>query len=209
MRLNRERFPLVIEGIPFIIIPAALTALAGLWGKIYLILPFLALTVFMCSFFRNPRRRIPDGEGLILSPADGRIVAVNKEARGNKVSIFMSVFNCHVNRAPAAGRIMEISYQPGKFLPASKGEASHQNERNAIRLQGAKGLSMRFVQVAGILARRIVCYVRTGDAVRRGEIFGTILFGSRVDVYLPRHVAVKVRKGERVKGGKSVLGVIK
>jgi phosphatidylserine decarboxylase len=209
MRLNRERFPLVIEGIPFIIIPVALTALAGLWGKIYLILPFLALTVFMCSFFRNPRRRIPDGEGLILSPADGRIVAVNKEARGNKVSIFMSVFNCHVNRAPAAGRIMAISYQPGKFLPASKGEASHQNERNTIRLQGAKGLSMRFVQVAGILARRIVCYVRTGDAVRRGEIFGTILFGSRVDVYLPRHVAVKVRKGERVKGGKSVLGVIK
>src|SRR4030042_5882470 len=111
MRLNRERFPLVIEGIPFILIPVALPARACLWGKIYLILPFLALTVFMCSFFRNPRRRIPDGEGLILSPADGRIVAVNKEARGNKVSIFMSVFNCHVNRAPAAGRIMAISHQ--------------------------------------------------------------------------------------------------
>ena len=209
MRLNRERFPLVIEGIPFITIPAALTALAGLWGKIYLMLPFLALTIFMCSFFRNPRRRIPRGEGLILSPADGRIVAVNKEARGTKVSIFMSVFNCHVNRAPVAGRIMEISYQPGKFLPASKGEASHKNEQNALHLQGAKGLTMRFVQVAGILARRIVCYVRTGDAVRRGEIFGTILFGSRVDVYLPRNVAVRVQKGERVKGGKSVLGVIK
>jgi phosphatidylserine decarboxylase len=209
MRLNRERFPLVIEGIPFIIIPAVITALAGVWGKIYLILPFLALTIFMCSFFRNPRRRIPRGEGLILSPADGRIVVVDKEARGTKVSIFMSVFNCHVNRAPAAGRIMVISYQPGKFLPASKGEASHQNERNTIRLQGVKGLSMRFVQVAGILARRIVCYVRTGDAVRRGEIFGAILFGSRVDIYLPRRVAVRVRKGDRVKGGKSVLGVIK
>jgi phosphatidylserine decarboxylase len=209
MRLNRERFPLVIEGIPFIIIPAVITALAGVWGKIYLILPFLALTIFMCSFFRNPRRRIPRGEELILSPADGRIVVVDKEARGTKVSIFMSVFNCHVNRAPAAGRIMVISYQPGKFLPASKGEASHQNERNTIRLQGVKGLSMRFVQVAGILARRIVCYVRTGDAVRRGEIFGAILFGSRVDIYLPRRVAVRVRKGDRVKGGKSVLGVIK
>jgi phosphatidylserine decarboxylase len=209
MRLNRERFPLVVEGIPFIIIPAVITAIAGLWGKIYLMLPFLALTIFMCSFFRNPRRRIPRGEGLILSPADGRIVVVDKEAEGTKVSIFMSVFNCHVNRVPAAGKIMEISYQPGKFLPASKGEASRQNERNAIRLQGAKGLSMRFVQVAGILARRIVCYVHSGDQVQRGEIFGTILFGSRVDVYLPRPVAVRVRKGERVKGGKSVLGVIK
>jgi phosphatidylserine decarboxylase len=208
MRLNREKFPLVVEGIPFIIIPAVLTALAGLWGMLYLFLPFLVLTIFMCSFFRNPRRRIPDGEGLILSPADGRIVLVKKDARGTTVSIFMSVFNCHVNRAPAAGKITEISYQPGRFMPASKGEASRQNEQNALRLQGAKGLAMRFVQVAGILARRIVCYVRTGDQVRQGEIFGTILFGSRVDVYLPRRVVVRVKVGERVKGGKSVLGVI-
>jgi len=208
MRLNRERFPLVVEGIPFIIIPAVLTALAGLWGKTYLFLPFLALTIFMCAFFRNPRRQIPEGEGLILSPADGRIVVVKKETQGTKVSIFMSVFNCHVNRAPAAGRITEVRYQPGRFMPASKGEASQQNEQNALQLQGAKGLTMRFVQVAGILARRIVCYVRRGDQVRRGEVFGTILFGSRVDVYLPRRVAVKVKVGERVKGGKSVLGVI-
>jgi phosphatidylserine decarboxylase len=208
MRLNREKFPLVVEGIPFIIVPAVLTALAGLWGMLYLFLPFLVLTIFMCSFFRNPRRRIPDGEGLILSPADGRIVLVKKDARGTTVSIFMSVFNCHVNRAPAAGKITEISYQPGRFMPASKGEASRQNEQNALRLQGTKGLAMRFVQVAGILARRIVCYVRTGDQVRQGEIFGTILFGSRVDVYLPRRVVVRVKVGERVKGGKSVLGVI-
>jgi phosphatidylserine decarboxylase len=208
MRLNRERFPLVIEGIPFILVPAVITALAGLWGKLYLVLPFLALTLFMCSFFRNPRRQIPRGEGLILSPADGRIVVVKKEATGTTVSIFMSVFNCHVNRAPVAGRITEVRYQPGRFLPASKGEASHQNEQNAIRLQGAKGLAMRFVQVAGILARRIVCYVHRGDQVQQGEIFGTILFGSRVDIYLPRHVAVRVRQGERVKGGKSVVGVI-
>ena len=209
MRLNRERFPLVVEGIPFILVPAVITVIAGAWWNGYLFFPFLALTVFMCSFFRNPRRRSPRGEGLILSPADGRIVAVNKEARGTKVSIFMSVFNCHVNRAPATGKITEIRYQPGKFMPASKGEASLQNEQNALRLQGAKGLAMRFVQVAGILARRIVCYVESGDRVQRGEIFGTILFGSRVDVYLPRHVVVRVRKGERVKGGKSVLGVIK
>ncbi len=209
MRLNRERFPLVIEGIPFILIPAALTALAALWGKVYLFLPFLALTIFMCSFFRNPRRQIPAGEDLILSPADGRIVVLDKGAEGTKVSIFMSVFNCHVNRAPAAGRITDVSYQPGRFLPASKGEASLQNEQNALQLQGAKGLAVRFVQVAGILARRIVCYVKSGDRVQQGEIFGTILFGSRVDVYLPRRVAVRVQIGGRVKGGKSILGVIK
>jgi phosphatidylserine decarboxylase len=208
MRLNRERFPLVVEGIPFIIVPAVLTALAGFWGKIYLVIPFLALTIFMCSFFRNPRRRIPEGEGLILSPADGRIVAVSKEAKGIKISIFMSVFNCHVNRAPAAGTITEVSYKPGRFMPASKGEASSQNEQNALRLQGDRGLAMRFVQVAGILARRIVCYVNRGDQVRRGEIFGTILFGSRVDIYLPRNVAVQVRLGDRVKGGKSIVGVM-
>jgi phosphatidylserine decarboxylase len=208
MRLNRETFPLVVEGIPFIILPAVITAIGGLWGKLYLFLPFLVLTIFMCSFFRNPRRRIPRGEGLILSPADGRIVVVKKEAGATTVSIFMSVFNCHVNRAPAAGTIEEVRYQRGQFLPANKGEASRKNEQNALLLKSSEGLMVRFVQVAGILARRIVCYVRTGDTVRRGEIFGTILFGSRVDVYLPRGVAVRVKKGERVKGGKSVLGVI-
>jgi phosphatidylserine decarboxylase len=208
MRLNRERFPLVIEGIPFIIVPAVLTALAGLWGKIYLVIPFLVLTIFMCSFFRNPRRRIPDGEGLILSPADGRIVRVKKDAQVTKVSIFMSVFNCHVNRAPSAGTITEIRYKRGQFLPASKGEASRQNEQNAIKLWSAEGLMVRFVQVAGILARRIVCYVHKGDQVARGEIVGTILFGSRVDIYLPRDVAVQIQKGERVKGGKSIVGVM-
>ena len=208
MRLNRETFPLVVEGMPFIIPAAVITVIAALWGTAYLFFPFLVLTIFLCSFFRNPRRRIPRGEGLILSPADGRIVVVDKEAKGTKVSIFMSVFNCHVNRAPAAGTITGIRYKRGKFLPASKGEASRQNERNALQLESAEGLTMRFVQVAGILARRIVCYVRRGDQVRRGQIFGTILFGSRVDLYLPPGVTVRVRKGERVKGGKSIVGVI-
>jgi phosphatidylserine decarboxylase len=208
MRLNRERFPLVVEGIPFVILSAVITVIAGAWWNGYIFFPLLALTIFMCSFFRNPRRQIPRGKDLILSPADGRIVGIKKEAAATKVSIFMSVFNCHVNRAPAGGKITEICYKPGQFLPASTGEASHQNEQNALYLQGAEGLTMRFVQVAGILARRIVCYVRKGDTVRRGEIFGSILFGSRVDIYLPHKVAVRVREGERVKGGESVLGVI-
>jgi phosphatidylserine decarboxylase len=208
MRLNRERFPLVVEGMPFIIPPAVITVIGGVWGKSYLLFPFLALTICMCSFFRNPRRRIPDGTALILSPADGRIVVVKKEAGGTTVSIFMSVFNCHVNRAPAAGTIESVRYRRGTFLPANKGEASRQNEQNALQLQTPEGLKVRFVQVAGIIARRIVCYMRKGDQVQRGEIVGAILFGSRVDVYLPLRVAVRVHEGERVKGGKSVLGMI-
>jgi phosphatidylserine decarboxylase len=209
MRLNREMIPFVVEGLPFFLPAAVITVLFAVWWNAYLFFPFLAVTVFLCSFFRNPRRRIPQGKGLILSPADGRIVTVKKGPQGKQVSIFMSVFNCHVNRAPLAGTIKEIRYQPGRFLPADRGEASRVNEHNAFRLQSLEGITVRFVQVAGILARRIVCYVHAGDRVRRGEIVGTILFGSRVDCYLPRGVKVQARVGERVKGGKSVLGVIR
>jgi phosphatidylserine decarboxylase len=208
MRQHRKIFPLVVEGIPYIIPPAVITMVGGVWGKIYLFLPFLVLTVFACSFFRNPPRRIPRGDGLILSPADGRIIGVKKGKQDTTVSIFMSIFNVHVNRAPAAGTIKSIQYQRGRFLPAYSGEASRQNEQNALQLESAEGLRLVFVQVAGIIARRIVCYVRRGDKVQRGEIVGAILFGSRLDVYLPPGVELKVRKGERVKGGESVLGVI-
>jgi phosphatidylserine decarboxylase len=199
---------LVLEGIPYLIPPAVITVVGGAWGKIYLFLPFLVLTIFGCSFFRNLPRRIPVGDGLILSPADGRIIGVKKGRQNTTVSIFMSVFNCHVNRAPASGTIESIQYQRGRFLPANKEGASRHNEQNALQLQSAGGLQLVFVQVAGIIARRIVCYVRRGDTVQQGEIVGAILFGSRLDVYLPHGVEVKVREGERVKGGKSVLGVI-
>lgn len=199
---------MVLEGIPYLIPPAVITVVGGAWGKIYIFLPFLVLTIFGCSFFRNPPRRIPVGDGLILSPADGRIIGVKKGRKNTKVSIFMSVFNCHVNRAPTAGTIESIQYQRGRFMPANSGEASRHNEQNTLQLHSADDLELAFVQVAGIIARRIVCYVDKGDQVQRGEIFGAILFGSRVDVYLPHEVKVKVRTGERVKGGESVLGVI-
>jgi phosphatidylserine decarboxylase len=208
MRQNRKTFPLVVEGIPYLVLPALITVVVGVWGKIYLFLPFLVLTIFAFSFFRNPPRRIPLGDGLILSPADGRIIEVKKGKQNTTVSIFMSVFNVHVNRAPAAGTIKSIQYQRGRFLPANSGEASRHNEQNSLQLQNAAGVKLVFVQVAGIIARRIVCYVSKGDQVQRGEIFGAILFGSRVDVYLPHKVKVKVREGDRVKGGESVLGVI-
>lgn len=208
MRRHRKAFPLVVEGLPYLIPPAVITVVGGVWGKIYLFLPFLVLTIFGCSFFRNPPRRIPAADGLILSPADGRIIGVKTGKQNTTVSIFMSVFNCHVNRAPSSGTIESIQYQRGRFLPANSGEASRQNEQNTLQLRSAEGLRLVFVQVAGIIARRIVCYVRRGDQVQRGEIVGAILFGSRVDVHLPHGVRVKVREGERVTGGESVLGVI-
>jgi phosphatidylserine decarboxylase len=206
--LHRKAFPLVVEGIPLLIPPAVITVIGGIWWKMYLFVPFLVLTLFGCSFFRNPPRRIPDDDGLILSPADGRIVGVERGTQETKVSIFMSIFNCHVNRAPTAGTIEAIRYRPGRFLPANKEEASRQNEQNALELLSTEGLRLTFVQVAGIIARRIVCYVRRGDGVQRGEIIGSILFGSRLDIYLPPQVAVKVREGQRVKGGESIVGVI-
>lgn len=216
MHRKGRNFPVVLEGIPYIIPPAVVTVMVGIWGNIYIFLPLLVLTLFGISFFRNPRRRIPDGEGLILSPADGRIVGVEEGVeipsfggKATRVSIFMSVFNVHVSRMPAEGMVEEIRYQRGRFLPANRGEASRQNEQNVLLLRMAGGLKLVFVQVAGILARRIVCFVRGGDQVQRGEIFGAILFGSRVDIYLPPRVEVTVRMGERVRGGKSVLGVIK
>jgi phosphatidylserine decarboxylase len=208
MHRNRKTFPMVVEGIPYLVLPAVITVVGGVWGKMYLFLPFFVLTICACSFFRNPPRRIPLGDGLILSPADGRIIKVTKGRQNTTVSIFMSVFNVHVNRAPAAGTIKSIQYQRGRFLPANSGEASRHNEQNALQLESAAGVKLVFVQVAGIIARRIVCYVSKGDQVQRGEIFGAILFGSRVDVHLPKGVKVKVREGERVKGGESVLGVI-
>ncbi len=216
MRLRRRDLPIVPEGIPYILLPAVIGLILGLWWSIYLFLPFLLLTLFGLSFFRNPPRHIPDGEGLVISPADGRIVGVEKGAeipilggQATRVSIFMSLFNVHVNRVPLGGTVEEVRYQRGRFLPAKRGEASQQNEQNALLLRSTEGLKLVFVQVAGIVARRIVCYVRKGDQVQRGEVFGAVLFGSRLDIYLPTGVEVTVREGERVKGGMNILGVIK
>jgi len=216
MRRKGKDFPIVLDGVPYILPPAVITVIVGLMGKLSLFSPFLALTLFILAFFRNPPREIPDNEGVILSPADGRVVGVEEvatthfvEGKATKISIFMSIFNVHVNRMPIGGTVGEISYRKGRFLPANRGEASRKNEQNILVLEGAKGLKLVFAQVAGIVARRIVCYVRRGDHVQKGEVFGAILFGSRLDVYLPPGVEVVVRKGKRVRAGQSALGVIK
>jgi len=176
-------------------------------------LPGILATLFIAYFFRNPKRKIPPLKNIILSPADGKIVHLGEceedrflKQRALKVSIFMSPFNVHLNRAPVSGKVLETKYHPGKFLVASREKASLLNEQNAFVLETEEKLKILLVQIAGWVARRIVCYAKAGDHLNKGEIFGMIRFGSRVDLYLPMEVKPIVRIGQRVKGGESIIG---
>jgi phosphatidylserine decarboxylase len=201
------------EGYPFIGATVAATALLALAGWLVGAAVALVLTAFMLNFFRDPERRPPPGEGLIVSPADGRVIAVEagvQEAQlgvpRSRVSIFMSPLDVHVNRAPVTGTVVDVRYRPGKFRAAFSPKASADNERNAIFIDDTRGERFLMVQIAGALARRIVCYVRARAQVERGARCGMILFGSRVDLYVPPAVEVCVRVGERVHAGESVIG---
>jgi phosphatidylserine decarboxylase len=193
---------------------AAIAALAAWlvgWKAIGVI--FALLTLALAGFFRDPDRRIPSEEGLIVAPADGRVVSIARVEGGGlfpeaktRVSIFLSPLDVHVNRAPVAGRIDEVRYQKGKFLAAYKEEASQRNEQNALKVVDSRNRVLGVVQIAGVLARRIVCRAKRGDTVARGERFGLIMFGSRTDTYLPEGCRVEVIEGQRVKGGETILG---
>jgi phosphatidylserine decarboxylase len=175
-----------------------------------------ALTLFTVYFFRDPERGGAHPENSVLSPADGTILFVQTLLGSDnllgepatKISIFMSVFNVHVNRVPANGKISNIRYHPGRFFSANLDKASAQNEHNRITLQLEGSSRIVFVQIAGLIARRIACWVREGEEVRAGQRFGLIRFGSRLDVYLPGHARVVAGKGEKVKAGKSILGYL-
>jgi len=202
------------EGIPFLILPLLLAVLA--FGMGWSTLAFLAAlaALFIAFFFRNPRRNIPAQQNAILSPADGKIIYVGEwteerflKQRALKVSIFMSIFDVHLNRAPVAGRVLERNHHPGRFLVASREKSSLLNEQNALILETEDRFKILLVQIAGFIARRIVCYADTGDTVKQGEIFGLIRFGSRVDLYLPPEVKPLVSIGQHVKGGESIIGV--
>ena len=202
------------EGIPFLILPLLLAVLA--FGMGWSTLAFLAIlaALFIAFFFRNPRRNIPAQQNAILSPADGKIIYVGEwteerflKQRALKVSIFMSIFDVHLNRAPVAGRVLERNHHPGRFLVASREKSSLLNEQNALILETEDRFKILLVQIAGFIARRIVCYADTGDTVKQGEIFGLIRFGSRVDLYLPPEVKPLVSIGQHVKGGESIIGV--
>jgi phosphatidylserine decarboxylase len=199
------------EGWPFVAIGvAAALALAWLAGWAWS-LPLWLAVAFVVQFFRDPPREVPDDPRAVVSPADGRIVEVSHvrdpwlERDALKVSVFMNVFNVHSNRSPVDGTVKERWYFPGAFVNAALDKASLANERNALWLRTADGRDVTCVQVAGLIARRILCYVGAGAELRRGERFGFIRFGSRVDVYLPRDAEVEAAIGDKVYAGTSVL----
>lgn len=204
--------PVIREGWPFVALGAILAALGFAAAGPWLGAPCLVLTAFVVNFFRNPGRTVPAGPGAVVAPADGVVCEVAEEPSprlvdgpARRVSIFMNVFDVHVNRTPIAGRVVEVVYNPGRFLAANVPKASLENEQNALVLESAGGRRVLVVQIAGLIARRIVNYARPGDRLARGQRFGLIRFGSRVDVYLPIDAEVAVGQGQRVVGGETVL----
>ena len=214
---RRGRRMIALEGIPFVLATAAASvAVYFVWPKsIPLAVLGLLLTAFFAWFFRDPDRVTPDEPGTVISPADGRVVfcgecppgRYNAEP-GKKVSIFMSVFDVHVNRAPVSGKVIAVRYNPGTFFAADADKASLLNEQNGVSLETSGGHTVSYVQIAGLIARRIVCYLSEEDNVRQGQRVGMIRFGSRVDVILPASAVLRVRMGDRVRSGESVLGVL-
>ncbi len=208
--------PFAKEGIPFIGAAVGITLLAAWFGWTIVAVGAAILTLFVSWFFRNPSRVIPQGPGLIVAPGDGRVLAIEEEFeprfikdRSIRISIFLNVFDVHINRLPCEGVIEDVQYQPGLFLVASKPDATLRNEQNAVMIRTAQGAKVLCVQVAGLIARRIVCWVSPGDRAVRGERFGLIRFGSRMDTFLPIGTAVKVAVGDRVKGGETILGELR
>lgn len=202
------------EGWRFIAIFAALTVVLTLiWSPLFW--PGLAATVWVYYFFRDPVRSVPQAGGLIVSPADGVVSLITEmppppeldlgEAPRTRVSVFMNVFNCHVNRAPIEGTIRKIVYHSGKFLNASLDKASEHNERNAVTIVRADGQSIAVVQIAGLVARRILCHAAEGQSIATGERFGLIRFGSRLDVYLPPGIQPLVCLGQTMVAGETIL----
>jgi phosphatidylserine decarboxylase len=211
--MKQNKWPIAIEGLPFLIPMVLLTVMLGILGwKVWMSLGIL-LSLFIAYFFRNPKREIPNLRNIILSPADGRVIHVGEcqedrflKEKALKVSIFMSLFDVHLNRAPVSGKVLERNYLPGQFLVASMEKSSLLNEQNAMILETEDRFKILLIQIAGLVARRIVCYAKAGDLLRKGEIFGLIRFGSRVDLYLPPEVKPIVRVGQHVKGGESIIG---
>lgn len=196
---------------PYLTVGLLLTIVLGAFAPMWATFLCGALTLGIAAFFRDPRRDVPRDPRLILSPADGRIVGISEGPPGDPagtrcVSIFLSIFNVHVNRSPVEGRIAEIRYTPGTFLPAFREKASELNEQNLIALENERG-GLAFKQIAGLIARRIRCWKKPGDLVAQGEKVGFITFGSRVDLYVPHTARLKVGMGDVVRGGTTVMAV--
>jgi phosphatidylserine decarboxylase len=210
---NHTAFPVARAGYPFIFAAVFTTAVFALLEMNIPALIGLAVTFSVCFFFRDPDRIIPNYDGAVVSPADGKVIFAGPvensrflEGSCIKISVFMSIFNVHVNRIPYEGQVKAIHYYPGKFFSANRNKASTHNEHNAVFVETEEGKKVCTVQIAGLIARRIICKLQEGDTVARGGRFGLICFGSRLDVYLPPDTTVKVAVGNRVKAGTSVLG---
>ena len=209
----RKRMSIAREGWLYILALLVLgAAIAWHWPRTGAAV--LALALFVTYFFRDPERRIPTEPGAVVSPADGKVVRIEPAgeggplgADGQQISIFLSIFDVHINRAPIAGRIADVNYRPGAFLPAFDHEASERNEQNSVQVDGPQGRVV-FRQIAGLIARRIVFRKRVGDEVARGERVGMIKFGSRTDLFLPATAQLKVKVGDRVAGGTSVIAIL-
>jgi phosphatidylserine decarboxylase len=208
--------PFAKEGIPFIAAAAGVTLLAGWLGWATMAVGAALLTLFVSCFFRNPARVVPQGPRLVVAPGDGKVIAVEEEfeprflkERCTRLTIFLNVFDVHINRIPCDGVIEDVQYQPGLFLVASNPEATLKNEQNALMIRTSEGAKVLCVQVAGLIARRIVCWVSARDRAIRGERYGLIRFGSRMDTFLPLGTSLRVAVGDRVKGGETILGELR
>lgn len=199
---------MVKEGYKFSVPPLVLGLIALLAGWRWTGGVLIFLGLFVLYFFRNPKRVIPQGAGLVVSPADGRVMEIVEEPLdgtvGRRISIFLAIWNVHVQRAPVAGRVADVVYRRGRFYAAMRSAASRENEQNIIYLH-APGGRIVFKQIAGAIARRVICWKTEGQEVARGELMGLIRFGSRVDVWLPLEARVVVQRGQHVKGGESIL----
>jgi len=208
----KPQIPVAKEGYPFIGYAAFLTLISALSGYPALTLLLVLVTTFVLMFFRDPERVVPEEENTIISPADGKII-FNERVRDErfsafevrKISIFMNVFNVHVNRIPATGRVKSVRYVPGVFLSADNDNAHLKNEYCAVTMTTETGKEVTFVQIAGLIARRIVCWLEADDAVAKGQRFGLIRFGSRVDMYLPLEALSNVEIGQKVRAGETVI----
>ncbi|MBW1852439.1 MAG: phosphatidylserine decarboxylase family protein [Deltaproteobacteria bacterium] len=214
-RIN-NKWPLAREGIPFILSSCALAVILLYLGLLILSVFAGLITLFTIFFFRDPDRKNTAPQKAVLTPADGRIIQIQHIDDVNnplgepavKISIFMSIFNVHVNRIPIEGTIKDITYNPGKFFSANLDKAAEQNENNRITLQTSTSRKIVFIQIAGLIARRIVCWVKAGDHMQAGQRFGLIRFGSRLDVYLPSDTQVMCQLRQKVGAGKTIIGYL-
>ena len=213
--MKEPQIPVAREGYPFIVFIAFATLVAALLEYEFFATLLLFLTGFVFYFFRDPERIIPDSEDGVVSPADGKVILVEKifddrfvNEHVYKVSIFMSIFDVHVNRLPFAGVVEKIQYASGSFYAANTDQGGLANEHCALILSTPKDFRYAVVQVAGLVARRIVCWAEKGDTLERGSRFGLIRFGSRVDIYLPQQAQIEVRSGQRVRAGETIIGYI-